>query len=323
MTNEPYLATTDEDKDIVTAMHRLCFAETEMPGLQVALDDKRYFIILVGDDEDGWPTGYVVCRIIDGESTLLWIGVRSEHRGEGWGRILTSAALDESRIRGAETIDLYVAEDNTPAIHLYKSLGFVNVDTHVGFYAHIQGGADDAYVMRASLIKKETESDKDEPYLVKTDQDRDAVAALHSLCFHPEEMSKLEVALDDKDCFAFLVGEDVDGQPTGYGVVRVQEKSSIGLWYGVRADRLHLKRNRSRTKGLGRALMVAGINEARARGAEYMDGYVSGDNRACAITLRMHKEMGYVLVDSLPAHYIVDGKGIECTNYHLRRSLMI
>ena len=157
MTKEPYLATTDEDKDIVTAMHRHCFADTEMPGLQVALDDNSYFIILGGDDGEGWPTGYVVCLIIDGKSTLLWIGFGSEYRGRGWGRILTLAALDESRIRGAETIDLYVAEDNTPAIHLYKSLGFVNVDTHVGFYAYIQGGADDAYQMRASLMKNENQ----------------------------------------------------------------------------------------------------------------------------------------------------------------------
>ena len=65
----------------------------------------------------------------------MWVGVRPEHRGEGWGRILTSAALDESRIRGTETMVLYVAEDNTPAIHLYKSLGFINVDTNAGFYA--------------------------------------------------------------------------------------------------------------------------------------------------------------------------------------------
>ena len=155
MIGKPYLATTHQYEDIIVEMHRLCFADTEMPGLQVALDDKRYFIILVGDDGEGWPTGYVVCRIIDGESTLLWIGVRKEHRGEGWGRILTSAALDESKIRGAETMNLYVAEDNTPAIHLYKSLGFVNVRHHVGFYGHIQCGALDAIMMRASLITRE------------------------------------------------------------------------------------------------------------------------------------------------------------------------
>jgi len=169
-----------------------------------------------------------------------------------------------------------------------------------------------------------------EPYLVTTDQDRDDITALHLLCFHSTEQPKLQAALDDKDYFDFLVGEDVDGLPTGYGVVRVHDvmtflfnKYAEGLWYGVRADRSYLKRNRIRPKGLGRALMVAGFNEARARGAEYMDGYVLSGNRATAITLSMHKEMGYVLINSLPTHYIEDGKRIESTNHHLRRSLMI
>ena len=155
MTDEPYLATTDQDKDAIIALHSVCFADTEMPQLQVALDDKRCFVFLVGEDNDGWPMGYIVCRIVDEESTLLYVGVRPEYRGVGWGRILTSAALDESKIRGAETMNLYVAEDNTPAIHLYKSLGFVNVSRHVGFYGHIQCGALDAIMMRASLIIRE------------------------------------------------------------------------------------------------------------------------------------------------------------------------
>ena len=143
------LADMDRDEDSIIALHSVCFADTEMPQLQVALDDKRCFVFLGEGD-----VGYIVCRIQDKESELMWVGVRPEHRGEGWGRILTSAALDESRIRGAETIDLYVAEDNTPAIHLYKSLGFVNVGSYEGAYAHIQGGADDAYLMRASLKEK-------------------------------------------------------------------------------------------------------------------------------------------------------------------------
>jgi len=155
MTNEPYLATTDQYEDIIVEMHRLCFADTEIPTLQVALNDKRCFTFLVGEDNDGWPMGYIVCRIVDEESTLLYVGVKPEYRGVGWGRILTSAALDESKIRGAETMNLYVAEDNTPAIHLYKSLGFVNVSHHVGFYGHIQCGALDAIMMRASLIIRE------------------------------------------------------------------------------------------------------------------------------------------------------------------------
>ena len=73
---------------------------------------------------------------------------------------------------------------------------------------------------------------------------------------------------------------------------------------------------------MGRTLFLAGINESRARGVEYADTYVLADNRASAITLRMLKKEGAVLVDSFPDYSIVDGKRIECTNHHFRRSLM-
>ena len=314
MTNEPYLATTDEDKDIVTAMHRLCFDLTEMPGLQVALDDKRYFIILVRDDEDGWPTGYVVCRIQDKESRGMWLGVRSEHRGEGWGRILHSAALDEARIRGAETYDLYVAEDNTTAIHLYKSSGFVNVDTHAGFYAHIRGRADDAIIMRKSLIKKEiqeSESDENEPYLVTTKRHMSAVMELHALCFNSDEQKKITYALLDKSHFSLLIDDE---EPVGYSVVRIQGKEAKGLWSGIRPER--------RGEGLYRKLMSATINECRVRGAEIWDSYIAEDNETSVRTLQTHKNLGFTLVRSFIDTYINDdGEEIEFANHHFRMSL--
>ena len=303
------LATTDQDKDAITALHALCF-KTGLSELQVALDDKRCFVFLGEGD-----VGYIVCRIQDKESELMWVGVRPEHRGEGWGRILTSAALDESRIRGTETMVLYVAEDNTPAIHLYKSLGFINVDTHVGFYANIQGGADDAIIMRTSLIKKEIqESDKNEPYLATTDQDKDAITALHSICFGPEEMSKLEVALDDENCFALLDGCDEDGQPTGYLTVDIQGKEAHGLWLGVKPN--------SRGDGLGRKLMSAGLNESRSRGAETYYAEIAEDNPTSAMTLRMHKNLGFIVVDSNLDYSTNDGERTTFTNHHVKMSLM-
>ena len=320
MTNEPYLATTDQDKDTITALHTLCFdPKTQGLPLQVALDDKNCFAFLAPH------RGYNVCRIQDKESELLWIGVRPDRQGEGWARSLTTIGMNESHARGAEIMSLYVAEDNDSAIHLYKSLGFVTVGRLDGFYANVSYGSPDANIMRASLIKNENQengSQKDEPYLATTDQDKDAITALHLLCFGSEEQLKLQVALDDKNCFALLAGCDENEQPTGYTVVHVQDNWAKGLWYGVRADRLYLKRNRSRKKGLGRTLMLAGINEARARGAEYLDTYVLADNRASAITLSMHKKEGFVPVDSFLDYRIVDGKRIECTNHHLRMSLI-
>ena len=160
---------------------------------------------------------------------------------------------------------------------------------------------------------------KNEIYLVKTDQDKDAVTALHSICFDQTQWAPLQIALEDENYFAILGGCDEDGQPTGYGVACVQDKSSTGCWFGVRSDREHLKRNRFRGKELGRALMMAGFNEARSRGAEYMDAHVLSSSHHA---LRLHKEMGWVLIGSNIDYSIVDGKRIECENNHFRISLL-
>tara|TARA_B100000315_G_scaffold205352_1_gene199076 strand:- start:286 stop:1218 length:933 start_codon:yes stop_codon:yes gene_type:complete len=307
MTNEPYLATTDQDKDAIIALHLLCFS-TGLPELQVVLDDKRCFAFL----GEGGVGGYIVCRIQDKESELLWVGVIPEHRGEGCGRSLISAALNESRVRGAEIMSLYVAEDNDSAIHLYKSLGFINAGRREGFYADMT----DANIMRASLIKnenQENESQKDEPYLA-TDQDRDAITALHSICFNSLEWAKLQVALDDKNCFTFLAGCDEDGQPYGFAATRIQDKVAYGLWSGIRPEQ--------RGKGRYRNLMLAALNESRVRGAEIYDSYIAEDTPMAAKTLRLHKKLGFVTVDSIPDFAMQGGERHEFTNHHVIVSLI-
>ena len=136
MTNEPYLATTDQDKDAITALHSICFGSEEWAKLLVALDDKNCFALLGGCDEDGQPTGYIVCRVINKESHGLWLGVRPNCREGGWGRKLLSSVLSESRVRGAETYDAKISEDNDTSnttISMHKKLGFVLVDSTSDF----------------------------------------------------------------------------------------------------------------------------------------------------------------------------------------------
>ena len=42
MTNEPYLVTTDQDKDAVTALHSMCgWSPYEQAKLQTVLDDEN------------------------------------------------------------------------------------------------------------------------------------------------------------------------------------------------------------------------------------------------------------------------------------------
>ena len=60
---------------------------------------------------------------------IFVIGIDPDFRGRGWGRALTEAGLDWLAGRGLTVGMLYVDADNTAAVSLYRSMGFV--DHHV------------------------------------------------------------------------------------------------------------------------------------------------------------------------------------------------
>jgi mycothiol synthase len=63
------------------------------------------------------------------------VGVDPAEQGTGLGRALTLAGLRYLRDRGVPAVMLYVDGANTPAIKMYKSLGFSHVSTDV-MYGH-------------------------------------------------------------------------------------------------------------------------------------------------------------------------------------------
>ena len=100
--------------------------ETMRAGVQrlIGRDDGEY---LLGGDP---PMGVVQLRYRYG---VWWdaedchvedVFVREEARGTGLGRALVAAAIDRARERGCRRLELDTAEENAPALALYRSLGF-------------------------------------------------------------------------------------------------------------------------------------------------------------------------------------------------------
>ena len=58
------------------------------------------------------------------------VGVDPEERGKGYGRQIMLFGLDQLRKGGCYEAYLRVHADNSPAIHLYESLGFVKAERH-------------------------------------------------------------------------------------------------------------------------------------------------------------------------------------------------
>ena len=92
------------------------------------LDGGDTLVLLGGEGPDGlvvlrfrmaiWSNGF--------ESYLAELYVVPAFRRRGLGRALMEAALEESRARGADTMDIGVDEPDQAARDLYESLGFTN-----------------------------------------------------------------------------------------------------------------------------------------------------------------------------------------------------
>ena len=88
----------------------------------------RSTFLLLGDGPDGFAQlRYRSSLYAAGlEAHLQELYVVPELRGEGRGRALLEAALEEARAAGASFIDLGTSEDDVAARRLYESLGFTN-----------------------------------------------------------------------------------------------------------------------------------------------------------------------------------------------------
>lgn len=91
-------------------------------------NDRRYFgalkiKVIREDDQFAGFTAYYMHNKTRGQ--LLWLGVKPEFRGKGYGDMLVSYAIEDMKKMGATKIIIWTRVSNIPAVKIYTRLGFV------------------------------------------------------------------------------------------------------------------------------------------------------------------------------------------------------
>ena len=88
----------------------------------------------LADDLNSYLGGYLLATIIDDEAEILSIGVTPDRQRQGVGKRLLQRFFEHGTSQNMTRIVLEVAEDNLPAVRLYRDFGFVEFGRRKGYY---------------------------------------------------------------------------------------------------------------------------------------------------------------------------------------------
>ncbi|RUV42020.1 MAG: ribosomal-protein-alanine N-acetyltransferase [Mesorhizobium sp.] len=145
---------TVDDSAAVAVLHREDFVRPWTDGEFAALlEQETVFGFAARETGQGAkpPVGFVLARLAAGEGEILTVAVARAHRRQGLGWQLIDAVLRELHAQRAEALFLEVDETNTPAIALYRRLGFRQVGQRPNYYRSTEHGPTGALVMRRDL----------------------------------------------------------------------------------------------------------------------------------------------------------------------------
>jgi ribosomal protein S18 acetylase RimI-like enzyme len=86
----------------------------------------RYYVATL----DGDPVGTLNIQTIDGDKYIYGFVVRPAYRRRGYGREILACLLRELAAERPQPVYLEVETENTPAVNLYRSLGFEELVTY-------------------------------------------------------------------------------------------------------------------------------------------------------------------------------------------------
>lgn len=141
-----------EDLGPVAAIHAACFHDAwDVAVLRQVLEMPGAFGLVARWGARDAMIGFALARLAGDECELLSLGVAPQHRARGVGRVLLRAAMTQAAAADARNFFLEVAENNIPAIMLYRAHGLVQVGQRADYYENPDGRRTMALTMRCEL----------------------------------------------------------------------------------------------------------------------------------------------------------------------------
>ena len=131
-----------EDIDFVYEIEKESFSDPlKKETMQRDLERESYFCYGIFDDE---LVAFVSFEKVFDEGQIISVATKESYRKKGYAKRLFEYALKCAREEGISFFTLEVRSNNSPAIALYKSLGFLEVGRRKNYY---QNPACDALLM--------------------------------------------------------------------------------------------------------------------------------------------------------------------------------
>ena len=138
---------TPADCDAIATLEARLFAtaldQARLMGLQsnpvfcgfvdLVPDQDRPQSISAGDLAP-YLNGYLLATMIADEAEILSIGVTPDRQRQGVGKRLLQRFFEHGTSQNMTRVVLEVAEDNVPAVKLYRDFGFVEFGRRKGYY---------------------------------------------------------------------------------------------------------------------------------------------------------------------------------------------
>jgi ribosomal-protein-alanine N-acetyltransferase len=145
---------TVADLPEVAALERACYGDPWPASAFASLpENARVYFAVARHDVRERLAGYVVAWYVLDEGELANLAVAPDLRGQGIGRSLLDAVLNDAELRGTAQLFLEVRQSNQAARRLYASKNFEEIGRRKRYY---RNPTEDALILRRTLKPKIT-----------------------------------------------------------------------------------------------------------------------------------------------------------------------